>query len=199
MRHRSWWVAAGVAAGLILGWRGRPAAAGGKYYIRVAETEEVAGLKSGLVDDARRILREELAKRPDFVLDLEGVPANADADRLSAELKKRNLKGYKVFVRLTRVQTEVLPPRTGRPYKQLQATVRAALVGVTLPGEVMALGGDGESSTAMEFSGQPREEAIGELKREALADALAQAVDKALAKLGQGFMKPPGDKPRKRR
>jgi hypothetical protein len=197
VRARPWFVAAGVVAGLVLGWLGRPAAAGGKYYIRIAETEETPGLKSGLVDDAKKILHDELAKRPEFVLELKDLPS--DPDQLAAELKKRNLKGYKVFVRLNQVGTEVVPPRQGRPYRQVAATVRASLVGVTLPGEVMALGGDGESTTATEFSGaKPRDADVAQLKHEALTDALTQAIDKALVKLAQGFMKPPAEKPRKR-
>src|SRR5215813_13136190 len=193
MPRRSFFVAAGVLVGVVAGLLGRPAAAGGKYYIRIAETEEPAELKSGLVEEAKRLLQQELAKRPEFVLEIKDAPTDPDA--LAAELKKRNLKGYKVFVRLTHVGTSVLPPRPGRPYKQLQAIVRAAIVGVTLPGEVMALGGDGESMSTTEISGKPRDADVASLKHDALADALSQAVDKALAKLDQGFMKPPSEKP----
>jgi hypothetical protein len=195
--RRAVWVALGVAAGILLGLKGRPAAADPKYYIRIADTEENPGVKSGLLDEAKKILHDELAKRPEFVLELK---APADPDALAAELKKRNLKGYKVFVRLTHVGTEILPPREGRPYKQLQATVRAAIVGVTLPGDVMALGGDGESQSATEFGGaKPKDTDQAALKQEALRDALAQAVEKALAKLSQGFMVPPSEKPRRKR
>lgn len=193
-RKSLWWVA-GVVAGLVLGFASRPAAANGKYYIRIAETEEAAGVKSGMADEAKKLLREELSKRPQFVLD-DKMPE--DPDKLAGELKKRNLKGYKVFVRLTKVATEVLPPKEGRPYKQLSATVRADIIGVTLPGEVMALGGDGESSSMTEISGKPRDEEVSQLKQEALKDALSQAVDKALVKLAQGFMTPPAEKPRKK-
>jgi len=196
MPRKSLWWAAGVVAGLVLGFASRPAAANGKYYIRIAETEEAAGVKSGMADEAKKLLREELAKRPQFVLD-DKMPE--DPDKLAGELKKRNLKGYKVFVRLTKVSTEVLPPKEGRPYKQLSATVRADIIGVTLPGEVMALGGDGESSSMTEISGKPRDEEVSQLKEEALKDALSQAVDKALVKLAQGFMTPPAEKPRKKK
>src|SRR5262249_44251112 len=143
------------------------AAASPRYFIRIAETEETAGLKSGLVEDAKKLLRDELAKRPQFLLELPDAPA--DPDQLAAVLKRKNLKGFKVFVRLTHVATEVLPPREGRPYKQLQATVRASIIGVTLPGDVMALGGDGESTTTTEFSGKPKDTDALSLKRDALA------------------------------
>jgi len=196
MPRKSLWWAAGVVAGLVLGFASRPAGANGKYFIRIAETEEASGVKSGLTDEAKKLLREELTKRPQFVLDDGKMPA--DPDKLAGELKKRNLKGYKVFVRLTKVATEILPPKEGRPYKQLSATVRADIIGVTLPGEVMALGGDGESSTTTEISGKPKDDEVDQLKHDALADALSQAVDKALVKLAQGFMKAPAEKPRKK-
>jgi hypothetical protein len=185
-----------AVSGLLAGWR-QAAAAEGKYYIQLADTQEAAGVKSGLIEQAKQVLRAELAKRPEFVLASDDMPK--DPDQLAAELKKRSLKGYKVFVRLTKVESEVLPPRQGRPFKQLSATVRADIVGVTLPGEVMALGGEGESSTATEISGQPKDAEVASLKKDALADALSQAVDKALAKLAQGFMKAPTDKPRKKK
>src|SRR2546427_6311273 len=166
MPRRSLFVAAGVVAGLVMGLLGRPAAANGKYYIRIAETEEPPELKSGLVDEAKRLLHDELAKRPEFVLEIKDAPTDPDA--LADELKKRNLKGYKVFVRLTHVGTEILPPRQGHRYKQLSATVRAAIIGVTLPGEVMALGGDGEASSITEISGKPSDAEVASLKHDAL-------------------------------
>ncbi|HJZ84127.1 MAG TPA: hypothetical protein VKN99_03110 [Polyangia bacterium] len=199
MPRRTFWVAAGVVAGLCLGLLGRPAAAGGKYYIRIADTQEPPDLKSGLLDEAKKLLREELARRPEFVLELKDAPPDSDPDALAAELKKRNLKGYKVFVRLTHVGTEILPPRPGRRYRQVQATVRASIIGISIPSQVMALGGDGESSSATEFSGKPDDREVAQLKHDALADALSQAVDKALLKLAQGFMTPPSEKPRKKK
>jgi hypothetical protein len=72
-------------------------------------------------------------------------------------------------------------------------------VGVTLPGETMALGGDGESTTTTEISGAPKESEALSLKQDALVDALSQAVDRALAKLTAGFMPAPKEKSRKRR
>jgi hypothetical protein len=193
---RPGFIAAGVCAGLLLGLYGLPQAAGAKILIRIAETEEAPDLHSGLVAEAREILRQRLAKYTDLVVDPKDAPPEGPA--LEEFLQKNHLKAYKVFVRLTAAKTEVLPPRQGRPYKQLSATVRAALVGVTLPGDVMALGGDGESQAATEISGSPKPADELALKREALGDALTQAVDKAMARLAQGFRKAPVEKSRRK-
>jgi hypothetical protein len=174
------------------------AASAARYYFQIAPTEEEKGLSSGLVEAAQTALREALAKRPEVVLDL-GPDAPTDPAALGALLKKRNLHGFKVFVRLLAVESKTVPPRPGRQYKQLEATVRASLVGITLPGDQIAIGGDGESTAATEFGGTPKPTEVAQLKQDALVGALAQAVDRAMAKLAHGFRSPLPEKARRRK
>src|SRR5262249_39801222 len=148
-----------------------------RYYLEIADAQEAPGVNSGLLLEARKLLREQLAKRPEVVLAGAGAPADDQA--LASWLKKRNLRGYRVFVRITHVGKETLPPRAGRPYKQRRPPVRASLLGATLRGGIRALPGDGEPSTATEFSGASRPADESALLHDALADALGQAIDRA--------------------
>src|SRR5688572_22810315 len=94
-----------------LAWLPARAEAKGKFFIRITEAEEAQGIESGLLTEAKKLLADELRRRPEFVLDIPGLPTEPDA--LAAELKRRNLKGYSVVLRLTRFKTQVLPPRQG--------------------------------------------------------------------------------------
>jgi hypothetical protein len=149
---------------------------------------------------ARDNLLEALRKRPEVVLELNGIATDAPAAAVAAELKRRNLKGYEVTLRILRQDHSVRPPPAGRRFRLLEQNVKLALVGTLYPGEpTLALGGDGESTVQIEVGAQISENQQREVLVDALKDAVQQAVDQSLRKLLSGPMKPPKDPPKRRK
>lgn len=202
------------------------AAAGAKYYIRLRTVElgaaagvpaaapepakegaapgdaggGVAKLGAMAVSMAKDYLLEELKKRPEVVLELDGVPEGSPAERFAEELKRRKLKGYEVTLRIIKLDRKVLPPPAGRKFRMLEQSVKLSLVGTLYPGEpTLALGGDGESSVQIEVGAQISENQERDVLKDVLIDAISQAVAQALRKLAIGPIVPPKDPPRRRK
>lgn len=176
-------------------------AAAKRYYIVVGGVKNADGSPKDAQDPtallARQALVEELARRPEVSTQEAGLPAEGPA--LAAELARRKLKGYEVTLRLLKVGKALSPPPPGRRFQVLEQSVRLSMVGTTLPGAQLTLGGDGESSLQAEVGATVSPHQEQELLREALRDAIRQAVGQALRKLQVGGTIPPPEKPRKRR
>ena len=171
----------------------RAAAAAPKYYIELKDTEEAAGVKSGLVAEARKLLEESLKKRPDVVLAEKGAKAPTEE-----ELKAKGLRGIAMVVRIESMSDEIVPPPSGKGYKQLQGSIRTTVLGTAVPSQMMVLSGDGECTVGTQVSGGQASEAEKKgLRMDALKDALGQSLDKAFKRLGEK-PKDPKKKPKKK-
>ena len=144
---------------------------------------------------ARTTLLKALSTRPEVVMDLE-LPA--DPAQISAELKRRGLRGYEVTLRILRMDRQVKPPPPGKQFRLLEQIVKVSLIGTTFPGELLALGGEGESTVQIEIGSQINDVQEREVATDALQDAVNQAVANAIRKLQIGPMVPPKDAPRRR-
>lgn len=187
-----------------------PADAGAapRYYIRLRAVEMAEGVSvaaspgeegtrpssDSVLAMARENLLDALSKRPEVVLQLDGVAADAPPESYAQELKRRKLKGYEVTLRITKLDRAVKPPPAGRKFRLLEQSMKLSLVGTLYPGEpTLALGGDGESTVQIEVGKQISENQERDVLTDVLKDAIGQAVSQALRKLEIGPMKPPKD------
>lgn len=176
-----------------------------RYFIRLRAVEMAAGINASVGNDALKSMAKEnlleaLGKRPEVVMNLEGVPAETPAERFSEELKRRKLKGYEVTLNITKLDRQVMPPPAGRKFRLLEQSIKLSLVGTLWPGEpTLALGGDGESTVQIEVGVQISENQDRDVLVDVVKDAVGQAVTQALRKLEIGPMKPPKDPPRRRK
>lgn len=216
-------LAAAVLPGSLLDGLGVAQAAGARYFIRLREVEiaqeaggpapaagtaaaqEAAAAPAGAnrelaIKLAHDDLVDALKKRPEVVMELDGVPADAPPARFGEELKRRGIKGYEVTLRILKLDRSVKPPPAGRKFRLLEQSVKLALVGTLFPGEPqLALGGDGESTVQIEVGNQISESQERDVLVDSIQDAVTQAVAQALRKLQLGPMKPPKDPPRRRK
>lgn len=152
-----------------------------------------------VIELARENLVAELRKRPEVVLELEGVPSDAPPARIKEELQRRGLRGYEVTLRLLKVERALRPAPAGRRFRLLEQSVKLSLVGTLYPGDPqLALGGDGESAVQIEVGAQISQNQERDALTEAVKDAVSQAVAQGLRKLTMGPAKPPKDPPRRR-
>jgi hypothetical protein len=135
---------------------------------------------------AKEILEQELAGRPEFTSDVGGATGEA----LAAELQRRKLQGFKVTLKLLTLTHELKPPRPGGRLKQLAVGTKVSVFGTTIKEEKLAFGGDGEATVEAEIVERRLAEETAALNRDVLAQAVKQAVDQAVAKLGQTPSKP---------
>jgi hypothetical protein len=166
-----------LAVALALGPAVALADAAPKYYLVVQPLEGAKDIPPQLVD---KLFREEVAKHPELTTERPDMPKEpkAIADKL-AELK---LKGYYVTVKILNSKRTLTPASAGkRP--QLEREVKLSLIGATIPEQLVAFGGDGESIAAAEVGKtiSPQEESS--LLSDALKDAITQAVTTAVNKL----------------
>mgnify|MGYP000662125190 CR=1 FL=1 len=145
---------------------------------------------------ARKLFQEELGRRKELTLDGAGLPAGGAP--LAQELKRRNLKGYQLTLRLLSVTQALNPPPKGKQYRVLERGVRLTVIGTTLPEDQLAVGGDGESTVQADVGAQISERKAEELLGDALRDALGQAVQQAIRKLDLGGKPPTPERPRKK-
>ena len=153
-----------------------------RYFFHVGTVSDAEGIKSGVLDEARALLLDELRKHPEVTVDL-GVP---EAD-IPAQLTARKLAGYELSLKILEVERSSEPPPTGKQYAVLKRRVRLSLFGTTIPGKVMAVGGEGDAQVAMEVSINATPAALDKSAHELLVeickDALRQAVDLTIAKM----------------
>lgn len=171
---------------------------GPQYYIVIRGVEGPRGMEANdpAVALAREIFAQELSKHPEFTQDGAGLPADGAA--LGDELRRRKLRGYQVTVRILDVRRALLPPPAGKQYRILERGVKLTLVGTTLPGDQLALGGDGESTIQADVGSRISDKTEREVLTDALRDAVSQAVGQALRKLKIGPMKAPSEHRRRK-
>lgn len=153
-----------------------------RYYFALRDVEPAPGMSAQdpAVKLSREVLAQELARRSEVSTDLGGgVPEAA----LGETLRKKGLKGYRLTLRLLGSSRTVHPPARGKRYRVLERGVKLSVVGETLPGAQLAVGGDGESMVQVEVGSQISEQQEQEVLRDALRDALSQALAQAIRKL----------------
>lgn len=170
-------------------------AAPAKYYFQVRAVKAPAGSDPALKAYVAEALKAELASRPLWASDLPGVEGEA---AVVAELKKRNLRGFDVTVRLEEVKKDVKDPKPGGTLKRLTAGVRLTVFGTVIPGAKLAFSGDGEASLETEVTDRQMSTEGADMTKEAAKDALKQAVDQAEAKLALGQSVPLNESKRKK-
>jgi hypothetical protein len=145
---------------------------------------------------AREVLQKELAARPEFTCDL-GAPSDEAA--LVAELQRRKLTGFNVSLKLVDLKREPKPPRPGGRLPQLAVGVKLSVFGATIPEAKLAFGGDGEALVEAEVVERRLPEETANLTRDALVQAVKQAVDQAVRKLALPPRAKPIDESKRRR
>jgi hypothetical protein len=168
-----------------------------KYYFQVTETKSV----DETVDEATRnaakeILAADLAARPEFTSDL-GV-ASGDESALPDELKRRKLQGFNVTLKIESLSREPKPPRPGGRLKQLAVNIKLSVFGTTIPEAKLAFGGEGEAGVEAEVVERRIEEEAATLIKDAMVQAVKQAVDQAVAKLSLPKSKPYNESKKRR-
>jgi hypothetical protein len=166
-----------------------------KYYFAVSEVQDEAKADEATRLAARQVLQDDLAARPEFTSDLGGTTP----DVLVEELRRRNLKGFHVTLKLTGLSQEPRPPRPGGRLKQLAVTVKVSVFGTTIPDAKLAFGGDGEATVEAEIVERRQAEEAATLTREVLVQAVRQAVDQAVGRLGERPSKPFNESKRRKR
>jgi hypothetical protein len=176
------------------GWAYAKPAPQPRFYFAVAEVKSDVPLDDELKTTAREVLEKDLAGRPEITQDLGG----ATGDALPEELRRRKLKGFNVTLKIAALDREPKPPRPGGRLKQLAVGVRVSVFGTTIPDAKLAFGGDGEATVEAEIVERRQEEEAAALSRDALVQAVRQAVDQAVGKLGQTPSKPYNESKRRR-
>ena len=172
-----------------------PAQGRAKYYFAVAEVKSDVPVDDQLQLAAKEVLNQDLAARPEFTSDLGGTTGEA----LAAELKRRNLKGFNVSLKLVSIAREPKPPKPGGRLKQLEVSAKVAVFGTTIPEAKLAFGGDGEAIVEAEIVERRLDEEAAALTKDALTQAVRQAVDQAIGKLGERPSKPFNESKMKRK
>ena len=167
-----------------------PGLAGGRtapprYHFAIAGVDAVASAPAEVSVKARAILAELLAARPEFVATLDGAPdAKAEPEAFRRWCERRKVEPYAVTVKIDRFDRTLAPnPQPGKSGQLLTVGLDVQLVGVKMPGSLLALAGSGGATVAAEVGARirPREEEV--TRDDALRAALTQAVDAALAEL----------------
>lgn len=168
-----------------------------KYYVQIREVQAgAAQADAPTLEAAREVLQKELAARPEFTFDVGGLP---DEAALVAELKRRKLVGFNVSLKLEDLKREPKPPRPGGRLKQMSVGVKLSVFGATIPEAKLAFGGDGEALVEAEVVERRLPEETAALTRDALVQAVKQAVDQAVKKLALPRAKPLDESKRRRR
>jgi hypothetical protein len=151
-----------------------------KYYFKISEVKVGKQGDAEIAKIAREDLEHDLSSRSEFTSD---VGDAADGAALLAELKKRNLKGFSVSLRLDHLGKDLKDPKPGGRLKQLAVGVKVSVFGTTLPGEKLAFSGEGDAVVEAEIVEARLEQESLSLVKEVMPMALKQAVDQAVLKL----------------
>jgi hypothetical protein len=188
-------VAAVLAALTLLPPAAAAATAKPKYYFQIREVNASVEAEAATLAAAKEVLEKELASRGEFTSD---VGAPGDEAALVAELKRRKLRGFNVSLRLEDYKREPKPPRPGGRLPQLRVGVKLSVFGATIPGAKLAFGGDGEALVEAEIVERRLPEETATLTRDALVQAVKQAVDQAVRKLALPRAQPINESKRRR-
>ncbi len=156
-----------------------------KYYLDVVQVDTANGVPEEIADRLETTLAAVLAKRGEFVPTLEGAPDMAAApDDFKKWLQKKKIRAFAVTVRVTAWEREVLPPKEGKTGQILKQHIAVSLVGTAMPGDVLALGGDGMATVATEVGRTIRPADERYVVGAAIEEALQRAVQNAVEALG---------------
>jgi hypothetical protein len=169
-------------------------AAGPKFYFQVQDVKAGPEVDAAVKTYAAQAVKDELAKRPEWASDIGAAGENAlpgqDRSALVAELKRRNLRGFDVTVRIEDFKQRLKDPRPGGRLKQLALDVRLTVFGTTIPDAKLAFSGSGQSGIEAEVSDKSFDRDAADAGRDAIKDAIKQAVDQAVLKLSIGTSAP---------
>jgi hypothetical protein len=161
-------------------------AAGAKYYFQTQDVKAGPEVDAALKAYAAEALAADLAARPEWASDIgPGITARPGEDRsaLVAELKKRNLRGFDVTVRIETFKKEMKDPKPGGRLKRLSIEIKVSVVGTTIPEAKLAFNGTGEAGIEAEVSEARLAADSANVGKEVIKDAIKQAVDQAVLKL----------------
>ena len=167
-----------------------------KYYFNIREVNVGKENDPGLAKTAHDLFEKELESRPEFTSDAGGATEPA---AVFEELKKRGLKGFRMSLRLDQLTKDLKDPKPGGRLKQLAVDVKLSVFGTTFPGEKLAFSGEGEAVVEAEVVEARVEQEGLTLVKEAMPQAIKQAVDQAVAKLSLPKSAPINESKRKRR
>jgi hypothetical protein len=187
-----------LAALLLLAVRPGTAAGAGqkqKYYFNISEIRAAAATDDATKTVAREALQGDLAARPEFTSDLGGVTGE---EAIVAELKRRNLQGFQVTLKIEELSREKKPSRPGSRYPQIAINLKLSVFGTTLPGAKLAFGGEGEAAIEAEVPEPRIEKESAGMVKDLMVQAVKQAVDQAVAKLSLPRAKPMNESRRKK-
>jgi hypothetical protein len=192
----------GVLAGAAAGAAAPPAAAAPKFFFQVQEVKAGPEVPAALKAYAAQAVKDELAKRPEWESDI-GPPGKQgpgeDRSGLVGELKKRNLRGFDVTVRIESFKQELKDPRPGGRLKQLAVDAKLTVFGTTIPDAKLAFSGSGQSGIESEVADRTLAKDSDEAGKDALKDAIKQAVDQAVLKLSIGKSQPMNEAKRRKK
>jgi hypothetical protein len=174
-----------MVAALLLA--GAGAHANPKYYVTVGGVEQADNVKRGVVDlgDLKKWFIAELKSRPELTLDLPaGVDLEAGDSDVQRGFMRAGLKAFELSVRVLDVKQDQAPPKPGKTFATLTRGIRLSVFGQTIPGKVMAIGGDGAADLQVDIGrNDDLTKLNGELMTDATKQSLKQAVDMTITKL----------------
>jgi hypothetical protein len=152
---------------------------GPKFYFQMGEVKAGPEVDAPLKAYASEAVQADLAARPEWASDV----GTTDPEALSAELKKRGLRGFAVVVRFENLEKDLKEPAPGARRKRLAVSVRLSVFGTTIPEAKLAFSGEGEAGLEAEVADKAVEAESAALAKDAIKDAVKQAVDQAVMKL----------------
>jgi hypothetical protein len=174
-----------------------------KYYFQTQEVKAGPEVDAGLKAYAAEALKADLAARPEWASDIgpaaDGARPGTDRTALVAELKKRNLRGFDVTVRIETFKKQMKDPKPGGRLKRLAMDLKVSVVGTTIPEAKLAFNGTGEAGIEAEVSDARLEADSAHVGKEAMKDAIKQAVDQAVLKLSMPKSAPMNESKRKKK
>ena len=156
-----------------------------RYYFEVSSITATDKAPAEVSVKARTVLGELLGTRAEFVTKLEGAPdpAAAPAD-FQRWLDRRRLRAFKVNLNIDTFERSLAKnEKPGESGQILTIKLGVALVGSALPGNAMALAGNGTSTVVAEVGMRLRPGEEESVLDSALRDALTHAIDDAVARL----------------
>jgi hypothetical protein len=173
-----------------------------KYYFQTQEVKAGPEVDAALKAYAAEALKADLAARPEWASDIgPGVSARPGEDRsaLVAELKKRNLRGFDVTVRIETFKKEMKDPKPGGRLKRLAMDMKVSVVGTTIPEAKLAFNGTGEAAIEAEVAEARLAADTANVGKEVIKDSIKQAVDQAVLKLSMPKSAPVNESRKKKK
>jgi hypothetical protein len=164
-----------------------PGAAAERYHLRLAAVEPANGVPPEVAARVGALLGELTKDRKDFVAELAGAPE--DAEKLRKWLAAKKIRAFAVTVKITSWERSIEPPSAGKTGQILKLKVNLQLIGTAIPGDVMALTGEGGSTVMVEIGKTVRPRDDEYAAEQAMKEATSHALDEAVTRLraqGQG-------------